>query len=149
MGMVGPHCAPLPQEKPHQEIPMEQDRVGFSQAAAAETPRGRGWGGWLITPAPPLHCPCGVGSPQPPSCHLSPHRALSCSLLLQSPQSVTLSPTKPITLTVHFPPNAPRCSAQCLILHPSVQHPKSATAAPPHPRGHPISSVPAAVPQTP
>lgn len=77
----------------------------------------------------------------PPSCHLFPPQGFILLPVAPAPQCVTLNPTKPITLTVHFSPNAPLCSTQCLIVHPSMQHPKSTTAAPPHPRGHPISSA--------
>lgn len=143
MGTVGPTASLLlpKKKKTHQELPMEQDRVGFSQAAVADTPWDRGW--WVGTSPMHLHytVPTVLGPHSPPSCHLFPSQDFILLPVAPAPQCVTLNPTKPITLTVYFSPNAPLCSSQCLILHPSMQHPKSTTAAPPHPRGHPISSA--------
>lgn len=135
------HCTPPPPQKNPAGAPHGAGQGGLQPGSCCRDPTGQ-----RVGRAPVAHHPCTCitlplrcGVPAAPQVLPQPSQGFTLLPVAPDPQCVTLTLPKPITLTVHFPTHAPPCSPQCLILHPSVQHPKSATAASPHPRGRPIS----------
>lgn len=124
---------------------MKQDRLQLG--SCCRDPQEQRVGRVAHHPCTSITLPPRCGVPTAPQLPPLPPQGFISLHVAAAPQCVTLNPTNP-SPSVHFSPNAPPCTPRCLILYPSVQHPKSTTAAPPPPEHIPYP-VPAALPRPP